>query len=151
MLSKKYTGFTLVETMVVLTIVSILATLSVFMTVHTYEEYIHRSEHDVVLSLLEEARSHALNNFDQSPIGICAEPLHYVLFEGVYTSGATHNEYTNRDIHISISSDPPNFLCSQGGIVFTELSGTTSSTTIYFVQNNSTSIISVNYEGSISW
>lgn len=146
-------GFTLIETLVVVAIMGILATMATLMSVQTYRGYVGRSERDTVLALLEEARSHAQNNFYQSSHGVCADTLaaKFVVFAGVYVAGVPTNQLVDMSPRVYASSTPPTFMCTYGGVRFAQLSATTSSTTIYIGQNNSTTSISIKYEGTLNW
>ena len=143
----------MIETILVLVLVSALASVGVLMSRDTYQSVIQRAERDVVVTLLQKARSHALNNFNQSRWGVCAEPdrAMYVFFRGTYSVDAHINEYTAMASRVVASSSQAIFLCARGGVVFTQLTATTSSTTLFIVEGASTSTISIHHEGTIAW
>ncbi len=132
-------------------LLSVLAVCGTVMSVGAFTTSVARSENDVVLALLQKARSHALTTIQHASWGVCADNTGatYVLFQNLYSPGGVENEEVAMGAHAEASSTPPQFMCERGGVIFTVLSATTSSTTIYIVQNSSTSTISVNHEGTI--
>src|SRR3989344_5249325 len=76
-------GFTLVEVIVVIAIVGLIFGLGLFMSFDVYRGFSHRSERDVIVSLLERARSHAMANVGQSAWGFCEDAgNNYIIFHG---------------------------------------------------------------------
>ncbi len=146
-------GFTLLEVIVVLAILTVLLGMTVFMSMDSFRSTAKRSEQAEVVTLLQKGRSHSMGNINGVRWGLCADTVlkQYVLFRGTYISGASTNEPMNMDAGVTISSSPSTFLCSSGGQVFTQLSATTSSTTVTLTQNGRASTISINNEGTIDW
>lgn len=146
-------GFTLLETLVVISILVVLLMMTVFMTMDSFHGYSSRSQRDEVVMLLQRARSHAQNNIYQTKWGVCADlaAQQYVLFEGSYVASAARNEYTSMSLGVTVVSLPPTFLCTSGGQIFTQLSATTSNTAIVLTQTGRTATISINNEGAINW
>ena len=120
-------GFTLIEILVVVAIFTILASLGLFMTMDAYRATSSRSERDIVVSLLEQARSRAMNNYEGTTWGVCYLAPNYEIFSG--------ND------------------CAAGSsrIIFSQLAGTTTAIDIPITQNGRTDIISINHEGTINW
>ena len=145
-------GFSLLEILVTMAIFAALAGLGLFMSMDVYRGASFRSERDVFVSLLQRARSRALANINQLPHGLCYDDvsLSYVLFRGAtYVAGASTNEMVPTNSKVSFSGFP---LCSSGaGIVFTQLTATTTETNIAVTENARTETVSTNSEGTIVW
>lgn len=137
-------GFTLIEIIVVIAIFSALVTLGLFMSMDTLRGTLHRSERDIVVSMLEKARSRALANIYQTPWGVCANAPDYIIFRG---TSCTTLLSTNETIPAS-AANPAIF---SAPIVFSQLSATTTGGTVTIVQDGRTSTIIVNHEGAIDW
>lgn len=144
-------GFTLVEILVSITIFTIVLGLGLFMTMDTYRAYISRSERDMVVSELQLARSRAMNNIYETNWGVCYDGTNYIVFRGTYTPGASTNESTPASASATLSSTGNAFSCATGGIVFQQLTGQATVSTITVVQNGQSKQISTNNEGAISW
>ncbi len=136
-------GFTLIEILVVTAIFSMLITLGLFMSMETFRGVGYRSEQDTIVSLLQKARSRAMNNINQAPWGVCSRGGLYIVFKGLVciTTGDT----------ISASLNATTTGLTGNGIVFTQLSGTTTPATVTLTQNGKISTTTINYEGTIIW
>ena len=146
---KLVSGFTLVETLVVVGLMVLLLATGLFLGVDTFKNYTRRSERDVLVSVLTKARSRAMNNMYQTPHGVCRDSSsNYVIFRGsTYIGGASTNEEIPGNSAVTISGLP---LCSSGGVLFSQLAGTTTDLTITITQDSRTSTIEVNEEGRIN-
>src|SRR5690348_2888046 len=151
-------GFTLIEILVVLTIFIFLAGLGLFLSLDSYRGSSFRSERDTAVSMLQKARSQAMNNIclGGSCVNGLAHGVHftasqYVIFQGgIYNSGDTTNQATPVNNSVTItdaSGNPP------ADIIFNQLDGSTSSAATVRVSDNQghSSDILVNTEGQISW
>ncbi len=83
-LNKSGAGFTLVEIMVAIGLLVIILGLSLFLTMDFYRSYAFRYEQNLVVSILQKARSQAMANVDQTNHGVCMEQggLNYIIFGG---------------------------------------------------------------------
>jgi len=138
---KTVRGFTLMEIIVVVALFSILTTLGLFMSMETLRGTLSRSEGSVIVSLLQKARSRAMNNIEQSPWGLCYQNGAYTLFKGLTCAAG---EETPANANASTTG-----LIT--GVVFSQLAGTTTPTTVVLTQNGRTGTTSINYEGTIIW
>lgn len=137
-------GFTLLEVIVVVAIFSILATLGLFMGMDTFSGTLRRSERDIVVSMLQKARSRALANTEQSSWGVCYSAPDYVLFRGTMcTAGLSTNEPTPAH-----ATNPATF---SAPVVFSQLSATTTGGVVTVVEGTRTSTITITAAGAISW
>lgn len=141
------------EVLVVLAIFIGLLALGLFMSLETFRGTIFRSERSTIVSLLSRARSRAMSNYFGVPWGLCYDSAspQYVLFRSAYVAGASTNETIPATPSVSIISLPAKFACSSGGVIFTQLSGTTTPVDIGIRQNARISTTTVNAEGAILW
>ncbi|MDD5068285.1 MAG: type II secretion system protein [Candidatus Pacebacteria bacterium] len=157
---EKTCGFTLIEILVVMAIFTLLSGLGLFMTFDSYRGASSRSERDTVVSLLERARSQAMNNvcFGASCVGgkrhgISIQSNQYVIFEG--------GNYASRDSEVDqITPANPTAIITPIDVVFDQLTGklypqlspATTELIITIKQaDRPDSIISINNEGTINW
>lgn len=141
-------AFTLLETMVVIALLSVLLALGLFMNMDTFRGTVYRSEEDVIVSLFQKARSRAMNNIDQTAWGVCYIAPNYVLFTGSACVAGAITDRIPANLGVASSSD---FQDTFPVVVFTQLSGTTTATTTTVIQDASRSVISINNEGTILW
>jgi prepilin-type N-terminal cleavage/methylation domain-containing protein len=139
-------GFTIPEVLTVVGIFSLLAGLGLIMSMETYRGSSFRSERTTIVSALERARGRAMNNMYQMPHGVyfdTATPA-YVIFRGSsYVAGSSTNEV--------LPASSSAVVTGPSSVVFNQLDGTTSSSTITFTQDGKNGTISINSEGRINW
>ncbi len=145
-------GFTLLETLIALAIFTFLASIGVLLSTRMYQATLVGFDRDTVTALLIEARSNSLSSVDGRAWGVCADKTQktYVLFTAPYLMSTQRTPYP-MTAGVLASSSPSLFDCNNAGLVFSRLSATTSSTTLMLGQQLSTSTISINYEGTISF
>lgn len=135
------TGFTLVEILIALAILSIIAALGLFASMGAYHSYHRYSQRELLLDVLAQARSHAMNNRDELPWGVCRDSGQYVLFAGT-PAGPQSERFP-----AAAPSTVPD--CAGGGIIFAQLTGTTTPATIAITEAGHSSTIRLSYEGRI--
>jgi prepilin-type N-terminal cleavage/methylation domain-containing protein len=139
-------GFTILEVLIVMGILSILVGLGLFIGNDFFKGYSLRLEKNTVVSALQKARSQSMNNIGQSNHGIYVTSDGFAIFQGPSYDGRS----TSFDQ--AISSDPSITHSGLNEIVFSQLSGqSNASGTITLSNGISSTTISVNYEGAISW
>ncbi len=116
-------GFTLVEIMIVVAIISFLGVMGVVVGVDTYSRYIFRSDVDKIVSLLQKARSSAMNNINEEEYGVKIEKSE--------TATWTDN-------------------CA-GKIIFERLTGNANNCEIVITEGNKVSTITINNQGGINY
>ena len=87
---KTRAGMTLAEVIVVMAILSIVAAISLAVSMDSYRGYAFRGDRDMLVAVLQKARSQAINNIcrgssctNGKPHGVhFASPGQYVIFEG---------------------------------------------------------------------
>jgi prepilin-type N-terminal cleavage/methylation domain-containing protein len=141
-------GFTLVEVLISIAILTLLAGLGLFVTVGAYQGSVSRSERDIVVSLLERARSRAMANVGQSSWGLCFIAPNYILFKGECTSDSDR-EVTAAGVGVVVEG------LGIEGVAFDQLSGSSNGATITLkkFENESQRVetITINHAGTISW
>jgi prepilin-type N-terminal cleavage/methylation domain-containing protein len=142
-------GFTLIEISVALGILLMLFSFGLIMSMDAFRGSIFRSEREIIVSLLERARSHSMANIDGSAWGVCYRANKYVLFKGT-TCGAPAPSDEEFEVNQSVATDS-NFASTFPTISFAQLSGQSSAATITVVEANRSSSITINHEGTINW
>lgn len=145
------TGFTLVEIIVVIGIFSLLVVLGLFMSFETLRGTLYRSEEATIVSLLEKARSRAMNNINESAWGMCYIEPDYVIIKGVVCDDAYVLDRVAANPAVVAASS---FISkTYPFVVFSQLSGIPVGTPqpIIVIQDARSSTISVNNEGTILW
>jgi prepilin-type N-terminal cleavage/methylation domain-containing protein len=145
-------GFTLIEVLVVLTLLSIVFGSTLFFTADTYQRTAFLSERDNLVSVLQTARAKALNNVNQSKHGVALYPdgySGYVVFEGytLASSDILSRIYIASSYAVIVDGVSPN------EIVFEQLSGNASydgQITLIDQNRMATTSFSINHDGAIS-
>jgi Tfp pilus assembly protein FimT len=148
-------GISVIEILLVMGIVSVIAAFSMSFSLDSYREYSFRNSRDMLVSVLEKARSQSINNIclgsacsNGKSHGVHLQSGSYVIFQGPNWAGRD----TNLDETIQI--DSPAIQISGTDIVFLQLSGDTSSAGGTITMSDITghiSVITANAEGRIAW
>ncbi len=133
-------GFTLIECVLVIGLLAAVAGIGLFGTLSMYRSSSLEDERDLLVALLERARSHALANLYQSSHGVCAGEGRYVVFREPFI--------LEEEAQQGVASDLPP--CPEG-IVFTAPSATTSPLEITLSNGEDSAVITINREGAIGW
>lgn len=145
-------GFTLIEIVIVTALFSILLSLGLLMSFGAFQSAFHRSEVDVIVSLLERARSRAMNNIDQSTWGVCYLGSEYLVLKNSAVcdaDAAVERISANENVaEASGFNDTPSEFPV---VVFAQLRGDTNDASFEVKQNERVSTVSLNHEGTISW
>ncbi|MBI4050593.1 MAG: GspH/FimT family pseudopilin [Candidatus Doudnabacteria bacterium] len=145
-LSRK--GFTLIEIIIVMGIFVIVIAFAVFISFDFYRSYAFRSERNILVSVLQHARSKAISNINQCAHGVRFESDKYVIFEAADAgcpSPAPDEE---------IQANPTANVTTDFGdtVTFSRLSGNVSASgDINLTSGPQTATISINNEGRINW
>lgn len=141
-------GFTIVEIIIVLAIVASLAAIGLTVGIDSYQRFLFRSDLHATSSLLQKARSSAINNIGETSHGVYFDDIggHFILFRGL--SYATRNASFDLSVEKSktITLTPPLL-----EIVFSPLSGTTTGGTLTLTDGAKNATIQINNEGGINW
>jgi prepilin-type N-terminal cleavage/methylation domain-containing protein len=160
---KKNGGFTLVEMLVVMSLIIAAISLGLFFDFSSFYGYYFHGDRDALITALQHARSEAIANvcrgtscLDGRPHGVAIRPSDnpnsYVIFQ----SGAGSSDYANRDDEFDVILDSDPTITISGSItevVFTQLSGNVDTPGNFVLTDATgrTSTIDINSEGQISW
>ena len=143
---KNDAGFTLIEVVIVMTIIVFLGTFGVIVGLDTYRRSNFHSEEDTAVSLLEKARSGAINNIGESWYGVKFDDAsNLILFRGQ----GTPKDYVHRNSAYDLKIQKSGVLVYTGAteMVFNQLSGDSSGGIVTINSSN----ITINNEGGIDW
>ncbi len=153
-IKNKKGGFTLIETVIVLGVITIAAGTLMFVDLTSYNASQFQSATNNLISVLQTARASSLNNVDQSAHGVAIFPIDhptsYVIFEGSSYSAryAPKDEIIDSGYAVDLGNG------SLKEIVFDQLSGDVDANGSIVLIDHVRKLsftISVNYEGRISW
>jgi type IV fimbrial biogenesis protein FimT len=156
--SKSTKGFTLIEVLVVLSMLAIVAALAVFVSMDTYRGSSFRADRDLLVALLQHARAEAIHNIcagtsctNTSP---AADTTH-----GLYVGATTYTLFQGSSYALRTTAEDQNYsedaLVSRTGateVVFQPLTGTVAAqATITLTGSGKTSVITIEPSGRIWW
>jgi prepilin-type N-terminal cleavage/methylation domain-containing protein len=142
-------GFTLIEILVVVGLVTIVLGFGAFVDLSALKGDTFRSEQARIIAVLEKARSRAMANINETTHGVCYIEPNYIIFEGS-TCTASGNELIPANENIASASDfsnPTKF----PSFVFDQLSGRTNGDNILLTDGIKSTTIEINDEGTINW
>ncbi len=143
-IKEKGQGFTLIEVLVTIGIFGVLLSLGLWFGIDFYKVYAFNSERQLVVGLLQKARSQSLANINQQAHGVHIDSNGYTVFEGnTYVSGASLNQVYEKH---------PGVTNTGLDVTFEQLSGRPDSAKSFNLQQDSKiSTIIINVEGQINW
>ena len=154
---KSGAGLTLIEIIMVMTLVTTMATLTLATSMDSFRGYSYRNERDTVVNSLQRARSQAISNMC---LGVCTTGMpHGVHFSaGNYTifQGA---DFASRNIIADevVQTNPAISITGPTDVTFAELSGDVTTLPVgsfdIVVKDTTghTSTVTLNSEGQIKW
>lgn len=121
----KNNGFTLIEVMIVIIILSSFFLIGLFVDQGMYSQKTLQEERSLIVSILQKVRNKALNNIYESGHGLHIEKDNYIIFRTIpYNESESTNENIPRNNKITITGDPElQDSDNEIEIIFTELSG----------------------------
>lgn len=145
-------GFTFIEVLVVLAMLAIIASITLFFSLNFYQRELLASERSLLISILQTARAKAMQNVAGMPHGVAINPANthqYVVF--VADSYEKAEKSTSLIIpyspNIQFASSTPET------IIFSQLSGQANYEGMIILKggflSGSSTIITINYEGAI--
>lgn len=152
--SYRDSGFTLIELILVLAIISFVATFGIIAGIDTYARYSFHSDAENAVSMLQKARSEAVNNIGGSPHGVYvgADSSSLVLFQGA--------SYVTRDQALDLKIEKARTVsysdtCMDHSVVFVQFSGEAAACTVSISNISSSAVaptlVTINSEGGIDW
>lgn len=133
-------GFTLIEILVVIGIFSVLAAIGLFFSMDVYRSNSVSSERDMIMSILQKARSQAINNINEKPHGVRFISGKYIVFEGIDCDATGQENPASPSVH-------PIDDC----VKFDQLTGDSINKTLTVTDGAKTFTIEINSQGRISW
>ncbi len=114
-------GFSLIEVMVVMTMITLLAGVGLVMNLDDFRSYLFRDERNVLVTVLQKARSQAVNNVcigsgctDGLPHGVHLAPGKYTIFQGSsFNPDASTNQDIDGNANMSLAYTTPDILFGQ--------------------------------------
>jgi prepilin-type N-terminal cleavage/methylation domain-containing protein len=144
--SHQFSGFTLIEVLVVMGILTIITSLGYLVTVDFYKSYAFNAERDTIISLMQKARAQSLSNINQAGHGFYVNGNNYIVFQGLNYANRTSSYDQALSISPGISVSPQPFEADFG-----QISGTSSSLSLVLTDGKRSETISLNSEGQINW
>ncbi len=143
-------GFTLIEIIIVMAILTFIISFGLVMNLSYFKSDIFAAEQSTLVSALQKARGKATSNTYETVHGVCYISPNYVIFRGRNTCLPANaaDETLSADSNIAALSA---FSATFPTIVFSQLAGTTTATTITLTDGIKSATISVNAEGTINW
>jgi prepilin-type N-terminal cleavage/methylation domain-containing protein len=143
-------GFTLIEILVALAVLTLIAGLALFATGTLMTGSGVAGERDALVNLLSRARNLAMMNAGAAAHGVCLEQANgrFVLFAAPYVPDAVE-AFTPADKAIIAVGVPD---CGSGGeIIFEQISGDATAADITLTEGTESARIRVNEVGGIEW
>jgi len=142
---KKYEGFTLIEILIAVGILAIILSFGLILSMDFYKTYAFNYEKDLIVGLLQKARSQSMANIYESNYGITFNSIdhQYILIKGLSVDQVFE---ANKSIDITWPED----------VVFNQLEGkcqTCDSSDIEIILSGlgKTGTITINNEGRINY
>ena len=146
MIERGIQGFTIIEVMIAVGLITIIGSLALFVSMDFYRSYNLDAEMETIISLITRVRGRAVNNIDASSHGLYIDESSMTLFRG--ESYLLRNEDLDEVFPRSQAFE----IEGLNEIVFDQLTGEASATgTIAISGQGRTAIIEINHEGRIDW
>ncbi len=139
-------GFTLIELVIVMAIVSIILTWGLVVSLNAYRQAVLSGERDKIVSILKKARSRALSNVHELAHGVYIDATGYTLFEG--------SSYASRNASLDevFPKSPGLTLGGISEVVLSPLAATSTASGSVSIGNGTSNFnIFINYEGRVAW
>ncbi len=145
---KNKNGFTLIEVLVVIGLLSVIAMMTIVTGISTVNRDTLAEERDLLVLLIAQARSRALANVNQSAHGVHIAGNVYTQFEGESLAGSDPAKHRTIPRASNVTISPIDV-----DIVFSQRSGnvTTGAGTITLAKESHTMTIEINNAGRIEW
>jgi prepilin-type N-terminal cleavage/methylation domain-containing protein len=150
-------GFTLIETIVVMSMLAMVGAFTMVVSMDSYKGYGFRNERDTLVMSLLRARSQAISNMCLGASGTCTDGkphgVHLASDAFIIFQGTT---YALRDIAVDESIPRQAMNVTVGGtltdVIFSQLSGQVATPgDISMSDPTHASTVSINGEGRVSW
>jgi len=145
----KNKGLTLIEIIVVIAIFGMIIAFGSIIDLGSFKRNTFLAEQSVLVSVLQKARSHSMNNIFESAHGVCYVSPNYVIFRGRTTCLPTGVTDETIPANINIASNSGTIFPSE--VIFSQLTGKTTAVTIHITDGIKSADITINNEGTIDW
>lgn len=150
-------GFTLLEILVVMGLVLMVVAFGLIVSFDDYRGFTFRNERDIVVNVIQKARSQAMNNMcfgstctDGKPHGVYFGTTgQYIIFQGT-----TYASRDNAVDEVIESKDNASTVTGLTSVVFNTVRGdavTTGGSTLTVTQHGRSSTITIEPEGRVWW
>lgn len=156
----------MIETVVVIGLLSMIATLAVFVSLETYRGNTMRSTRDLLISNLQHARAQSMNNVcigncgtpaDGKPHGVHIETnasgfiTQFIVYQGTTTT-YTQSDPLNMVVNVNDTISQAQKVTGIQDVYFDQLSGNAHPTGVITITDGiTTSSIQIGTEGELSW
>ncbi len=138
-------GFTLVEAIVVIAVLSIIFSLGIPVSLNMYDSYVFSTERDLLFSILSQSRSIAMTNPLGTNSGVYIDDENYTIFIGANYESRDQNQDTVLQRSNSVT------IIGNNEVIFENKSGNTTNTNIILQLYEREATITTNQEGLINW
>jgi prepilin-type N-terminal cleavage/methylation domain-containing protein len=147
-------GFTLIEILLVISLIALIFSFTVALGFDSYRRNSLKTERDTLVSILQKARSQAINNIDDSRHGFYFDGTNYIVFAGDSFDPLTvaNDLVVKKNPSIEVIVNVSTEINGLKQIVFNQLTGNIDQTASLVLSDGiSSSTISINQEGRINW
>ena len=147
--SERSAGFTLVEILIVISILTVISAMGLAVGIDTYQRYLLRSDTAVTASLLQKARISAMNNIGEANHGVyVCDTEKFIFYRGpsYILRNPSYDILIDKNKGVVITSCP-----APDQFIFTALSGTTTGGVITLSSDVGNTSLTINNEGGINW
>ncbi len=145
--SVEHFGFTLIEILIVMAIVSFIAIIGIIVSIDTYNRYIFRSDLDKTVALLQKARSSAMSNINEKEYGVYLEDSSNLIF----FRGSTFDPSDSFNYKVEKSKTATSTNSCSDEVVFQRLTGKTTACEIVITEGNKVATTTINNQGGINY
>ena len=138
-------GLSLIEIILAMALIAIIFAIGLPVSLNFYRSYSFQAEVNTVISLLEQARSLAMTNHNESAWGLYIDSDRFTVFRGLDYAGryAPADRFFDRAGGIAIAGN--------NEMIFNQLSGRTNAANIIISGSGRTANININSEGAINY
>ena len=142
-------GFTLIEVLIAVAILTFLGVMGTIVGLDSYQKYLFRSDLDTATALLSKARSSAIHSIGETSHGVCFadpdKPDYFILFRGTSCTGR------DESFDLLVEKSKVTIVTGADEVVFSPPSGESTEQTLTLDNSIQTFEIKINKEGGLDW